>query len=278
MSELYTLEGNAFFVAAYGALLLPQIFLGVRCKTWGFLFGMFAGLVLEIIAYVGRIQLHYGNGRFVMYIVCITIGPAFISAAIYLCLARLVVVYGEHLSRFRPRTIAITFMILDFVALLLQCAGGATVGGDNPSPSEFDRALAILQAGLSVHLAGIVLFVIISGDFAFTVCRNKHQWNQSFSGLHHSRKFQVFIMSLAFATLCILVRTAYRVAELVEGFYSDVARDENLFFGLEGAMVVAACLSLTFCHPGWAFQNAWADADFKLKIGKKTEQAGNSQK
>jgi hypothetical protein len=62
-----------------------------------------------------------------------------------------------------------------------------------------------------------------------------------------------------------LIRTAYRVAELVEGFDSKVARNENLFFGLEGVMILTASLCLTVCHAGWAFQSYWADADFKLK-------------
>jgi hypothetical protein len=127
--------------------------------------------------------------------VCITIGPAFLSAAIYLCLARLITVYGEHLSRFRPRTITITFMVLDFLALLLQSAGGATVGGDNLTQADFDRSLAILQAGLSVHLAGIVIFALISGEFAFRVYRNQDKWNPSFAALQSSRKFHAFLGS-----------------------------------------------------------------------------------
>jgi hypothetical protein len=68
-----------------------------------------------------------------------------------------------------------------------------------------------------------------------------------------------------------LIRTAYRVAELVEGFDSEIARDENLFFGLEGALVLTACICLTACHPGWAFQSRWADANFELKIRKKNK-------
>ena len=45
------------------------------------------------------------------YLICITIAPVFITASIYLCLARIIVVYGEHLSRFRPRFYTITFII-----------------------------------------------------------------------------------------------------------------------------------------------------------------------
>ncbi|KFA71175.1 hypothetical protein S40288_04692 [Stachybotrys chartarum IBT 40288] len=245
----YTLEGNAFFAAAYGVLLPPQIYLGVKYKTWGFLFGMFAGLLLEILAYVGRVQLHNGEPQFLMYIVTITIGPAFLSAAVYLCLARIIKVYGEHLSYFRPRTIAIVFMVLDFVALMLQSAGGATIGGDNLTPAEFDRALSILQAGLSVHLAGIILFAGQCSYFAFTVYSNQHR--------------------LAMATLCILIRTAYRVAELSEGLDSAIAMDETLFFILEGVMILLASILLTAFHPGPAFQKRWAEANFELKARRK---------
>jgi hypothetical protein len=86
-------------------------------------------------------------------------------------------------------------MMLDFIALLLQAAGGATVGGDNLSPDDFDRSLAILQAGLSIHLAGIVIFVLVSSDFALLVYRARPHWNQSFAPLQASRKFRIFLYS-----------------------------------------------------------------------------------
>ncbi len=58
------------------------------------------------------------------YIICMTIGPAFFSAAIYLCLARIIVIYGEGLSSVRPRIYTNTFMTSDFIALVLQATGG----------------------------------------------------------------------------------------------------------------------------------------------------------
>ena len=106
------------------------------------------------------------------YIVTITIGPAFFSAAIYLCLARIVIVYGQQLSRLSPAIIATTFMILDAFALGLQAAGGATAGGDG-DPAKRDQGLTILQAGLSVHLAGIVIYVLVCVDFAWQVWRRR---------------------------------------------------------------------------------------------------------
>lgn len=67
----------------------------------------------------------FSKNNFLIYLVTLTIAPAFLSAAIYLCLVRIVVVYGEKRSRFRPRTYTVLFCSCDFLALLLQAIGGA---------------------------------------------------------------------------------------------------------------------------------------------------------
>ena len=65
----------------------------------------------------------FNRNLFIIYIYAITLGPTFISAAIYLCLSRIVVIYDKGISSFKPRTYAISFIIGDFLALSLQGAG-----------------------------------------------------------------------------------------------------------------------------------------------------------
>lgn len=60
------LGANAFYLSCQAVMLIPQLFLGIRCKTWGYLFGMGCGHVLEIIGYLARIQIHYGHDQFTM--------------------------------------------------------------------------------------------------------------------------------------------------------------------------------------------------------------------
>ena len=50
--------GNMFFAVIFGVLILPQLFLGIRYKTWGFMVGMCIGLALEVIGYASRILIH----------------------------------------------------------------------------------------------------------------------------------------------------------------------------------------------------------------------------
>ncbi|KAI9167840.1 Efflux pump himE [Paramyrothecium foliicola] len=122
-----SLVGNAIYAVIFGLLLVAQLGLGVKYKTWGFMIGMVCGLFLEAVGYVGRIMLNYNPfnfNNFIIYLVPLTIGPAFLAGALYLCLSRIIIVYGQHISRFSPRTYAITFMTNDFISLVLQGVDG----------------------------------------------------------------------------------------------------------------------------------------------------------
>jgi hypothetical protein len=69
MNYYPSLGGNAFFAAVFGVLLLVQLVLGIRYKTWGFLIGMSGGLILEVLGYVARILMRdnmFTNTYFIM--------------------------------------------------------------------------------------------------------------------------------------------------------------------------------------------------------------------
>lgn len=55
---LPNMAGNILYTTIFGILLILQIGFGVRYKTWGYLGGMFGGLLLEIIGYAARVQMH----------------------------------------------------------------------------------------------------------------------------------------------------------------------------------------------------------------------------
>lgn len=57
---------NLFFTIYFAVLCIPQLWLSIRYRTWGFAIGMLMGLILEVVGYTGRLMLHYnpfdGNG------------------------------------------------------------------------------------------------------------------------------------------------------------------------------------------------------------------------
>ena len=53
-----SIGGNASFLAIFGFLLFLHVGLGIRHKTWSYLVAMVCGLILEVVGYIGRLQLH----------------------------------------------------------------------------------------------------------------------------------------------------------------------------------------------------------------------------
>jgi len=275
------LAGNALFLAIFAVILPIQILLGVRYKTWGFLGGMIGGVGLEIIGYVARVQMHYNpfkDEAFQMYLICLTIAPAFLSASIYLCLARIVVVYGEGLSRIRPRTYTILFITCDFISLVLQAAGGGLAATANTKSADWE-GIHIMIAGLAFQVASLALFLLLCAEFAWRVHRAGSWTDPSFASLRSTFKWKGFLVALFIATITIFARSIFRVAELAGGFHGKLANEEIPFMILEGAMIVIACLFLTAFHPGFVFgKDNWHRANFQVRSkkgqGESLEQLG----
>jgi hypothetical protein len=123
-----SVPGNVLYLILIDALGLAQLILGIYHKTGLVCVAMIFGLASESSGYIARILLHYdpfSKVYFMWYLISLTIGPVFIAAAIYICLGRIVVVYGEDISRIKPRSYTVFFMGCDFLALCVQTVGGA---------------------------------------------------------------------------------------------------------------------------------------------------------
>lgn len=217
----------------------------------------------------------FSNNDFLVYLVALTIAPAFLSAAVYFCLSRIVIVYGTHLSWFRPRTYTIIFCSCDFVSLLLQAIGGG-IAASTKKPSLLDTGKNIMLAGLGFQIFSIVLFAIAAGWFAFRVWSNQQTWNTRYLSLTQSRLFKFFLVGLVLATLMIFIRSVYRCVELSGGFTGKLfTKDEALFMVLEGVMIVFAGGLLTFLHPGISFQGSWHDVNNTFHNNGEPEKLGS---
>ncbi|OQU96178.1 hypothetical protein CLAIMM_02292 [Cladophialophora immunda] len=268
-----SLAGNAFYLAVFCLACLAQIFLGVRYRTWGFMFGMLGGIGLEIMGYVARIQLHYDdfdNNDFIIYLVGLTIGPAFFSGAIYICLARIIAVYGPKLSVLSPRAITVIFVGCDFFSLVLQAAGGALASLDI-TPGLAQTGVNLMIAGLASQVASTTVFCGLCLQIVFFVHMRPGLINRNSSALRRTLAFKLFLLAIVIATVAILIRCSFRVAELSKGFGSDLANDQAMFMVLDGMMMALAVLALSIGHPGPALGVMWAQGGFKLRGSRRSK-------
>jgi hypothetical protein len=207
----------------------------------------------------------FNNNDFLIYLITLTMAPALLTAAIYLCLARIVIIYGQHLSRFKPRTYSLVFCTCDLISLVLQAVGGAIASTAN-TVSSSNLGKNIMLAGLIFQVVSLILFATCSGEFAYRVWKGQGSWNPRYLNLVSSRLFKSFLIGLVVAAFTIFARSVYRCVELAGGFNGTLfVSDEALFMVMEGVMIVIATACLTFLHPAICFQGAWHEATFSFR-------------
>ena len=101
----------------------------------------------------------FSKNGVLVYLVTLTMVPALLRAAIYLCLERVADVYGEERSRFRPMRYTVLFCSCDFLALLLQAIGGAIASAayTTSSVSFFLLPFSIICHFSNLNLTGSTL-------------------------------------------------------------------------------------------------------------------------
>lgn len=97
---------------------------------------------------------------------------------------------------------------------------------------------AAIQVGVDISLAGLVfqvvtlaLFCGLFADYLITCSRT------STARKRLTRRMSVFLTFMFLSVLLILVRCAYRIEELHEGYFSPLFRNQPLFIGLESVLV-----------------------------------------
>ena len=142
----------------------------------------------------------------------------------------------------RPRWILWTFIVADIVTTGLQVAGAALIGVAESNQKDPTTPNNILLAGLVVQTFSFCMYFVVFGLFLREISRDR--------SLRLTRSFKVFVGALLLASLLILLRTVFRLAETAEGVYGYLMTHEAFFGALEFAPVVIASLVLAAFHPG----------------------------
>ncbi|KAI9657413.1 MAG: hypothetical protein M1821_003095 [Bathelium mastoideum] len=281
---LPSLAANALFLALFGLSLALYLLQGILSRRFlGFTIAMLCGCTLEVLGYVGRLLSRHNpfdQAAYLLQIVTLTIAPAFMAAAIYLTLARIVITFGPANSRLPPLWYPRIFIPCDVISLLLQAGGGGAASVASHQDGNIGPGDNVMVAGLAFQVFTLAVFIALSVDFGFRTWSRMRVMGEdaldpAHAKLRQSRKFKGFLVALAFATLCIFTRCVYRVAELSEGWTGHLIETQKYFIGLEGAIVGAAVLALNAFHPGLCFSEGY-DERAGWGFGKRMEKANGS--
>lgn len=132
---------------------------------------------------------------------------------------------NRSISRLPPNLLYWIFIPCDIISLILQAVGGAL--------SSVGETLADVQIGVNISLAGLcfqvftlVIFCALFIDYLVAV-------RSSTSKPMVTKRMQIFLSFMFISILVILIRCAYRIAELKDGYTGVIFKEENLFIGLE---------------------------------------------
>jgi hypothetical protein len=158
-------------------------------------------------------------------------------------------------------------MTSDFLSLVLQAIGGAIADTAN-TKSTSRVGIDIMIAGLFLQAVSLAVFLLVCADFGWRCQKGILDMDLDRQQTRQRLLFKTFMAGLLLATVAVLVRSIFRVAELWEGFTGHLWNDETDFLVLDGAMIALAVVCLTLFHPGAAFGGQWQAANWAFKSGK----------
>jgi RTA1 like protein len=221
-------------------------------RTWYFLPLAF-GCVMEIVGYSARSlsakRDPYHITYFVLQYFFIVTAPVFITASIYVCLNKLIAWAGgigfnpDARRWLRPRFILWGFVFCDVVSTIMQVAGAALIGSAESNRKDPRTPNNILLAGLAFQSFAFVCFIIILCTFVGSLVSDRNIGSR-LGGI------RPFITALMIASVFILLRLTFRLAETAEGVFGYLMVHEAFFGALEFAPVVLAVGILAVWHPG----------------------------
>lgn len=112
-----------------------------------------------------------------------------------------------------------TFIPVDIVSLLLQGSGGAISSISDGG----NTGVVISVTGLVLQVITLIVFVALFVDYVVRYMRRDIL----------PQRMKIFLGSMLLAIVFILVRCAYRIAELKDGYDGELIHDEVGFMILE---------------------------------------------
>jgi hypothetical protein len=227
--DYFNLGACVFFVVAYALALIPQIYFGIRARTWSYMVWLAIGTIFELVGYCGRVVMSsnpWVYNAFVIQLVLLILGPTLVAAAISITFKHLVLWYGREYSFIKPVLYPWVFVGTDFFSIIIQAAGGGissvATSGENANQSLLDVGSAMLVAGVVFQMAnmifcgGLMLIYIwrrhkAIKNGAAVRAGDEHSAGENVKVIRASdKKTKMFVFALAAAYVAIIIRCIYR--------------------------------------------------------------------
>ncbi|KAK6716513.1 hypothetical protein SNK04_007461 [Fusarium graminearum] len=294
--DYFNLGACIFFVVAHALALIPQIYFGIRARTWSYMIWLAIGTIFELVGYCGRVVMSsnpWVYNAFVIQLVLLILGPTLVAAAISITFKHLVLWYGREYSFIKPVLYPWVFVGTDLFSIVIQAAGGgissAATNGENANQNLLDVGSAMLVAGVVFQMANM----IFCGGLMLVYIWRRHKAIKNGAavraGEEHGagadvkvirasdKKTKMFVFALTAAYVAIIIRCIYRIPEMQMGWGSTLMQNETTFLILDGTMILISVWTLTIFHPYFFFPFLGKKGKAAIEEAEKSSQPEGSQ-
>ncbi|KAH6678341.1 RTA-like protein [Halenospora varia] len=256
----------------------------VRYRSWVWLVMVLAA-AMEGVGYVIRcfsIKNDTDKSLYVAQYSLVVLAPVLMAGACYVVFGRIVfhVVPKAHrtlkLLWISPRWLTPIFVVADIIALMLQLIGAVRITTINPTDpdalSKGNKAKRIAEIGVAVQLIFFGLFSIIAVRFNFTSKRFASEFQERITlvevdaegnnkkgekyvridggGRVLKRNWQSILRVVNAASVCILIRSVYRMVEFAMGRTGYPAEHEWMVYVFDALVIFPVVVLFIHWHPG----------------------------
>ncbi|KAF5663236.1 RTA1 domain-containing protein [Fusarium heterosporum] len=243
------------FIVVFAISSILHTYQLVRARTWYFI-PFLIGCLFECVGYVGRALSANEAPDFTMnpYIIqslLLLLGPALFAASIYMVLGRIIrLVEAEELSIIGPKWLTKIFVTGDVLSFLAQSAGGGMLAKAKDQDAV-KRGENIIVGGLGIQIIFFGFFMIVTLIFHVRINRNPTRKSQEVT-----TSWKKLLFVLYAASLSILVRSVFRVAEYVMGKESELQSKEFWIYIFDALLMSIVAVSFNWFHPSRVINNA----------------------
>ncbi|ODQ65831.1 RTA1-domain-containing protein [Nadsonia fulvescens var. elongata DSM 6958] len=261
---------NLAALICFAIIWLIQTALGAWYQQWWFGISWFIGCGLETGGYISRVVSHddvTAINPFLVQIICLTLGPAFMMGGVYYIFGKLVIIWGEQYSKLKPMWYSILFIICDVISIVLQAIGGGMAAVAVQNRKDTKPGTHIMVGGLAFQVASMCVFIFLISDTLWKVYRAKKQnpdkeniFNPQYANIRQSKFFKPLIIAIICSIIAVFTRCVYRVVELAEGWSGYLISHEGYFLVLDALMMIIGGGFLSVIHPGYVLKR------YKIRI------------
>ncbi|KAH7129829.1 RTA1 like protein-domain-containing protein [Dactylonectria estremocensis] len=248
-----SLAAACIFIALFGASALLHLWQVIKLRAWYFI-PFVIGCIFEIVGYIGRAlsateSPNWTTRSFTIQSLTLLLGPALLAASIYMVLGRLIrLLEAERLSPINPKWLTKLFVLGDVLSFVTQGAGGAILARA--------KSMSDLKLGENVIIAGLAIQIAFFGVFIVVICLFHYRIIASPTNRCHSSAipWQRLIWILYAASVLIMIRSVFRVAEYVMGSDGALLASEVYLYVFDAALMFVVAGMFNAFHPGKIIQ------------------------